>query len=130
MLFEKDFREFCALLNEERIDYLIVGGYAVAFHGARRATGDIDASWLCSVFYALLALFLLPRHVPDRALSWLGWRFHELLQDVEHHLKALVVLLLHRVEPFGEFLVGREDLAETDERAHDGYVHCDPAFAV
>ena len=42
MVFEKDFREFCALLNEEKIDFLIVGGYAVAFHGAPRATGDID----------------------------------------------------------------------------------------
>ncbi|SRR5258708_700354 len=42
MVFEKDFREFCSLLNAEKIDYLIVGGYAVAFHGAPRATGDID----------------------------------------------------------------------------------------
>src|SRR5260370_41635080 len=112
MLFEKDFREFCALLNEERIDYLIVGGYAVAFHGAPRATGDIDASWLCSVFYALLALFLLPRHVPDRALSWLGWRFPRLLQDIEHHLEALVVSFLHRLRPCRGFLFGRVGLAE------------------
>jgi predicted nucleotidyltransferase len=42
MVLEKDFREFCSLLNEEKIDFLIVGGYAVAFHGAPRATGDID----------------------------------------------------------------------------------------
>jgi hypothetical protein len=42
MVFEKHFREFCSLLNEEKIDYVIVGGYAVAFHGAPRATGDID----------------------------------------------------------------------------------------
>ena len=42
MVFEKDFREFCMLLNEERTDYLIVGGYALAFHGAPRATIDID----------------------------------------------------------------------------------------
>ena len=42
MVFEKGFREFCSLLNEEKIDFLIVGGYAVAFHGAPRATGDID----------------------------------------------------------------------------------------
>jgi Nucleotidyltransferase of unknown function (DUF6036) len=42
MVLEKDFREFCLLLNEEKIDFLIVGGYAVAFHGAPRATGDID----------------------------------------------------------------------------------------
>jgi hypothetical protein len=42
MVFEKDFRDLCSLLNEERIDFLIVGGYAVAFHGAPRATGDLD----------------------------------------------------------------------------------------
>jgi len=30
------------LLNEHRVDYLIVGGYAVAFHGHPRATADID----------------------------------------------------------------------------------------
>lgn len=42
MVFEKDFRDVCSLLNEEKIDYVIVGGYAVAFHGAPRATGDFD----------------------------------------------------------------------------------------
>ena len=36
MVFEKDFREFCSLLNEEKIDYLIVGGYAVAFQAVLR----------------------------------------------------------------------------------------------
>ena len=29
-------------MNEEKVDYLIVGAYAVAFHGAPRATGDFD----------------------------------------------------------------------------------------
>jgi hypothetical protein len=42
MVFEKDFRDFCSFLNEEKIDYLVVGGYAVAFHGAPRATGGFD----------------------------------------------------------------------------------------
>ena len=42
MVFQKDFRDLCALLNEEKIDYLIVGAYAVAFHGVPRATGDLD----------------------------------------------------------------------------------------
>ena len=36
MVFEKDFREFCSLLNEEKIDYLIVGGHAVAFQAVLR----------------------------------------------------------------------------------------------
>jgi len=38
----KDFRDLCALLNARNVEYLIVGGYAVAFHGAPRFTGDID----------------------------------------------------------------------------------------
>jgi hypothetical protein len=38
----KDFRDLCALLNAKSVEYLIVGGYAVAFHGAPRFTGDID----------------------------------------------------------------------------------------
>lgn len=42
MVFQKDFHDLCALLNEENVDYLIVGAYAVAFHGAPRATGDFD----------------------------------------------------------------------------------------
>jgi predicted nucleotidyltransferase len=37
-----DFKEFLALLNSEKIEYLVVGGYAVAFHGYPRPTGDLD----------------------------------------------------------------------------------------
>lgn len=42
MIINKDFREFVKLLNEHRVKYLIVGGYAVAFHGYPRYTKDID----------------------------------------------------------------------------------------
>jgi hypothetical protein len=37
-----DFRELLELFNKHRVEYLIVGGYALAFHGAPRVTGDID----------------------------------------------------------------------------------------
>lgn len=37
-----DFKEFLALLNSARIEYLVIGGYAVAFHGHPRPTGDLD----------------------------------------------------------------------------------------
>lgn len=37
-----DFRDSLALPNEHEVEYLIVGGYALAFHGAPRFTGDID----------------------------------------------------------------------------------------
>ncbi|MDZ4756315.1 MAG: hypothetical protein SGJ11_17710 [Phycisphaerae bacterium] len=37
-----DFRELLASFNSHHVEYLVVGGYAVAFHGAPRFTGDID----------------------------------------------------------------------------------------
>ena len=39
---QQDFKELCALLNAHDVDYVIVGAYALAFHGAPRYTGDID----------------------------------------------------------------------------------------
>jgi hypothetical protein len=38
----KDFSEFIESLNSNHVDYVIVGGYAMAFHGVPRYTGDID----------------------------------------------------------------------------------------
>lgn len=37
-----DFKEFAALLGSSRVEYLIVGGYALAAHGHPRYTGDLD----------------------------------------------------------------------------------------
>ncbi len=39
---QEDFKELLALFNEQSVEYLIVGGYALAFHGAPRFTGDLD----------------------------------------------------------------------------------------
>ena len=39
---QPDFRDLLALFNAHKVDYLIVGGYALAFHGVPRYTGDID----------------------------------------------------------------------------------------
>lgn len=38
----EDFRDFLKLLNSHRVEYLLVGGYAVCYHGHYRNTGDID----------------------------------------------------------------------------------------
>jgi len=40
-----DFKEFLQLLNSEKIEYLIVGGYAVSYYGYPRPTGDLDV-WI------------------------------------------------------------------------------------
>lgn len=42
MEIQKDFSELLACFNAHDVDYAIVGGYALAFHGAPRYTGDID----------------------------------------------------------------------------------------
>jgi hypothetical protein len=42
MEIHKDFKELLELLNSHKVEYLVVGSYALAFHGAPRFTGDID----------------------------------------------------------------------------------------
>lgn len=39
---QTDLREFIVLLNSHSVEYILVGGHAVAFHGYPRFTGDID----------------------------------------------------------------------------------------
>jgi len=42
MVLNQDFREFIQSLNDNGVRYLVIGGYAVAFHGHPRYTKDID----------------------------------------------------------------------------------------
>jgi predicted nucleotidyltransferase len=42
MNLDHDLREFIELLNAREVRYLIVGAYALAYHGHPRYTGDID----------------------------------------------------------------------------------------
>jgi hypothetical protein len=44
-MLSKDFKEFIELLNGHNVRYLVVGGYAVAFHGYPRYTKDLDV-WI------------------------------------------------------------------------------------
>jgi hypothetical protein len=37
-----DFKDLLRLFNEKSVEYLVVGGYAMAVHGHPRYTGDID----------------------------------------------------------------------------------------
>jgi len=38
----RDFSEFLRLLDAKGVEYLLIGGYAVAYHGYPRATQDMD----------------------------------------------------------------------------------------
>jgi hypothetical protein len=57
----EEFKEFLRLLNAHKVEYLLIGGYAVGIHGYPRTTADIDiwvgispdtASRLVKVFHA------------------------------------------------------------------------------
>jgi hypothetical protein len=71
-----DFKEFLKLLNEKGVRYLLIGGYAVGYHGYPRATNDMDI-WIAvnpenaeRVVDALHAFgFDLPELTPDLFLQ-------------------------------------------------------------
>ena len=42
MNIQQDFEELFGLLSKHNVDFMMVGGYAVAFHGAPRFTKDVD----------------------------------------------------------------------------------------
>jgi hypothetical protein len=48
MNIQPDFEELLRLLEENEVEYLVVGGYAVAFHGFPRFTKDIDVFFKAS----------------------------------------------------------------------------------
>jgi len=45
MILSRDFREFTELLSRHDVRYLVVGGYAVAYHGHPRYTKNLDV-WI------------------------------------------------------------------------------------
>src|SRR5437868_11981994 len=42
MLLNKDLREFAELLNSNKVEFVVVGAFAVGWHGFPRFTGDLD----------------------------------------------------------------------------------------
>lgn len=48
MNLDPDFKDFVELLNKHQVEYMVVGGYALAFHGEPRFTGDMDIWIDCS----------------------------------------------------------------------------------
>lgn len=41
-VFPSDFREFLKFFNDAEVEYLLIGGYAVGYHGYPRTTADMD----------------------------------------------------------------------------------------
>ena len=41
-IFQDDFRDFIQSLNDNKVSYILVGGFAVILYGYARVTGDMD----------------------------------------------------------------------------------------
>ena len=41
-IINEDFRDFIQALNQNEVDYILVGGYSVILRGYSRVTGDVD----------------------------------------------------------------------------------------
>jgi hypothetical protein len=41
-IFQEDFRDFLNALNDQAVEYILVGGFSVIIHGYSRTTGDMD----------------------------------------------------------------------------------------
>lgn len=66
----QDFKDFLKLLNSHNVEYLLVGGYAVGYHGYPRATGDMDIWVAVSESNALkTAKVLIDFGMPKEAVS-------------------------------------------------------------
>jgi hypothetical protein len=55
MEIQSDCRDLLELFNKNSVEYVIVGGYALAFHGAPRYTGDLD------IFVSVIAVYYIGR---------------------------------------------------------------------
>jgi len=64
--FGKALKKIIGILDEEKIDYMIVGGFAVSFHNRARTTNDID-----------LVLQIYPRNVKQILNHFPKWKDFE-----------------------------------------------------
>jgi predicted nucleotidyltransferase len=77
MTLAQDFEDFIKLLHKNEVDYLVVGGYALAFHGKPRYTGDLDV-WINNSEANAEKLVLA---IADFGLSSLGLTKSDFMQE-------------------------------------------------
>ena len=96
-----DFREFLKLLNSSRVEYLVIGGYAVNYYGFARATADLDI-WI-AVQTWLFATLVSPVLFWFNLMEWYEPAFgaveFAMLGVVQIAVIALVMRLFERRWP-------------------------------
>jgi predicted nucleotidyltransferase len=76
-MLNRDFKEFAESLHARGVEYLIVGGYALAAHGHPRYTGDIDF-WILRTPENLERLLMA---LKDFGFGSLGLTTHDFTPD-------------------------------------------------
>jgi hypothetical protein len=103
MNIQPDFEELLRLLEDHRVEYMVVGGYAVAFHGYPRLTKDID------IFYRLS-----PSNIDNirNALTQFGFPEADLPRDL---FEAQGNIITFGIEPVRVDIISQIDGVEFDE---------------
>jgi hypothetical protein len=90
MILSRDFKEFIELLNRHDVQYLVVGGYAVAYHGHPRYTKDMDVWIEASLTNAARLQAALDEFgfgslgIPDWGRCYISYE-----QNISYHVYAL-----------------------------------------
>ena len=121
-----DFKELFQLLEEHDVDYMIVGGYALAFHGFPRFTQDIDIFFELSLQNvarlrkALVAFGFAEQDLPEEAFTVNGNILTfgvapsrvDLLNDIDGvpYAQAKPNIVRGKYGDVGVNFIGREDL--------------------
>lgn len=85
--YRKDLDEFCGYLNKEGVEYMIIGGLAVNYHGFQRATGDIDI-WYNPVEINFIKLML--------AIKAFGFETEDIEKVKHDEVRGLIRLAMER----------------------------------
>jgi len=112
-LLPPDFKDFLNLLNENDVRYLLIGGYAVGYHGYPRATADMDV-WIS----------VDPSTAERMVKVMMGFGFEEgaLTRDVFLNKKGLVRMGVPPLRLEILMRIAGVDFDECYERRVDGVV--------
>lgn len=97
MITQQHFEELLKLLEENQVEYVVVGGYAVAFHGYPRFTKDIDIFFKNSetnvkrIKKALISFGFTDKDLPDEL-------FYEKGNIIQFGIEPLRVDIINEID--------------------------------
>ncbi len=105
---QPDFEELLKLLEEHNVEYMVVGGYAVAFYGYPRFTKDIDILYnlekdnINRIKSSLIAFGFPEEDLPDELFTEKG-------NIIKFGIEPVRIDLLNEIDgvQFGEIAAGR-----------------------